>query len=212
MRSFVLISIVAAAVASANPVATTFINEFGFDDDSLGWVELHAEPIGDVVDMTGWLLMTSTSACTFAYMMPYDGFLVVDSASLAGGQYGHGTFRLNPAGDSIWVVPDSTMHMEFADTVQFPVLPAQRGHAPTPPFGGSAAVCNDPGAWDQTINWYVDSTPTRGMENDDYSTVSGIVTWLRDGASTRSKWFYPARWARRFRTWQHQGSPTWPSG
>jgi hypothetical protein len=177
MRSFVLISIVAAAVATANPVVLTFINEFGFEDDSLGWVELHAEPPdGEAVDMTGWLLMTSTSACTFAYTIPYDGFLVVDSASLAGGEYGHGTFRLNLAGDSIWVVPDWN-HMEYSDEVEFPLLPADWRRAPMPPSGGSAAVCNSSDGWYQTINWYIDSTPTREMENDDYSTVTGIVTW-----------------------------------
>jgi hypothetical protein len=178
MRSFALMSVVAAAVATANPVAITFINEFGFEDDSLGWVELHAEPLpSQVGDMTGWLLMTNTSACTFAYTMPQDGFLIVDSASLADGQYGHGTFRLNPAGDSIWVVPDA-MHTEFGDELGFPVLPAGRGRAPMPPSGGSAAVCNSSdGALEKTINWYVDSTPTREMENDDYSTVTGTVTW-----------------------------------
>ncbi len=177
MKSFVLTSIAAAAVAAANPVAMTFINEFGFEDDSLGWVELHAEPPdGETVDMTNWLLMTTTSACTLAYTMPCDGFLVVDSASLADGEYGHGTFRLNPVGDSIWVVPDSR-HTYYGDGVVFPLLPAGLGRAPMPPSGGSAAVYNGPGARSQTINWYVDSTPTREVENDDYSTVTGAVTW-----------------------------------
>jgi hypothetical protein len=177
MRSFALISVAAAAIAAANPVAMTFINEFGFDDDSLGWVELHAEPPdGEAVDMTGWLLMTSTSSCTFAYTMPYDGFLVVDSLSLAGGEYGHGTFRLNPAGDSIWIVPDWN-HMYYSDEVEFPLLPAGSGRAPMPPDHGSASLMNADEGRRQTINWYIDSTPTRGQDNDDYSTVIGTVTW-----------------------------------
>ena len=177
MRRFILISVAAVAAAAANPVVMTFINEFGFDDSGQGWVELHAEPVdGEARNMTGWLLMTTTSACTFAYTMPYNGVLVVDSLSLASGAYGHGTFRLNPAGDSIWVVPDWN-HMEYSDEVEFPLLPADWGRAPMPPPGGSAAVCNSSDGWYQTINWYVDSTPTREMENDDYSTVTGIVTW-----------------------------------
>ncbi|MCX6841453.1 MAG: hypothetical protein NTX53_04100 [candidate division WOR-3 bacterium] len=180
MRSFVVISVVAAAFATANPVAITFINEFGFDDDSLGWVELHAEPLEDAVGMTGWLLMTSTSACTFAYTMPYDGFLVVDSLSLAGGEYGHGTFRLDPAGDSIWVVPDWN-HLEYSDEVEFPVLPADWGRAPMPSDHGSASLMNADEGRNQTINWYIDSTPTLGQDNDDYSTVIGTVTWPPNG-------------------------------
>jgi hypothetical protein len=181
MRKLVLVSAVAAAFAVANPVAMSFINEFGFDDDSLGWVELHSEPIaGEATNMTGWLLMTTTSACTFAYTMPYDGFLVVDSLSLAGGENGHGTFRLNPAGDSIWVVPDEG-HREFQDEVAFPMLPAGQGCAPMPPDHGSASLMNADEGRMQTINWYVDSTPTRGQDNDDYSTVIGTVTWPPNG-------------------------------
>jgi len=176
MRNFVLVSFAVAAVAVANPVMMTFVNEFGYDESGQGWVELHAEPTGGGVDMTNWLLMTSTSACTFAYTMPGDGFLVVDSASLAGGEYGHGTFRLNPAGDRIWVVPDAG-HTEYSDEVEFPFLPAGVGYAPLPPYGASSAVCNSPEGSVQTINWYIDSTPTPEADNDDYSTVSGVVTW-----------------------------------
>jgi len=166
----------AAALAAANPIALTLLNEFGFDDDGLGWVELHAEPAIGSVNMSGWLLMTSTSACTFDYTLPYDGFLIVDSASLARGLYAHGTFRLSPSGDRMRVVADS-MHPEFDDEVEFPVLPAGDGRAPMPPDGGSASVLNVPAGWWQSINWYIDSTPTRELDNDDYSTVAGIVTW-----------------------------------
>jgi hypothetical protein len=42
---------------------------------------------------------------------------------------------------------------------------------------GSASVLNVPSALSQTINWYVDSTSTAGMNNDDYSSVTGTVTW-----------------------------------
>ncbi|MCX6841456.1 MAG: hypothetical protein NTX53_04115 [candidate division WOR-3 bacterium] len=181
MKYITLSVLLLAALAAGNPVMMTFVNEFGFDDNGLGWVELHAEPPPyEAVDMTGWLLMTSTSACTFAYTMPYHGFLVVDSASLAGGEYGHGTFRLNPAGDSIWIVPDWN-HMGYSDEVEFPLLPADWGRAPMPPDHGSASLTNADEGRFQTINWYVDSTPTRRQDNDDYSTVVGTVTWPPGG-------------------------------
>jgi hypothetical protein len=174
MRNSIFVSVAAVAVAAANPVMMTFINEFGFYDDSLGWVELHVEPGGDELNLNGWLLTTNTSACTFAFTIPYGGFLVVDSASLAGGTYAHGTFRLNPAGDHIQLLPDSAY--KIGDSVVFPVLPAGRGRAPMPPYLGSAALLNLAGA-DQLITWYIDSTPTAGQDNDDYSSVTGTVTW-----------------------------------
>jgi hypothetical protein len=173
MKYVVGLVLLLSALAAGNPVLVTFVNEFGFDGDGLGWVELHAEPSAGDVDMTGWLLTTSTSICTLAYYLPVDGFLIVDSASLAGGQYGRGTFRLNPAGDHITVLTDE----QYSDEVEFPLLPAGQGRAPTPPNGGSVSVLNVSGAWMQTINWYIDSTPTPEQDNDDYSTVTGVVTW-----------------------------------
>jgi hypothetical protein len=177
MRSFAVISIVAAGIAAGNPIITTIINEFGFDADGLGWMELHPSfPEYPEMDMTGWLLTTSTSVCTFAYTMSPYGFLLVDSASLAGGEYGSGTFRLDPAGDTIRMVPDPG-HPEYAESVVFPVLPAGDGRAPMPPDHGSASLAGVYGGWTPVLNWYIDSTPTPGQENDNYSTITGIVRW-----------------------------------
>jgi hypothetical protein len=176
MRYVTLSVLLLAALAAGNPIYTT-INEFGFDDSTLGWVEVHPSTMqGPELDMTGWLLSTNTSVCTFAYTMPRDGFLIVDSASLAGGEYGSGTFRLDPAGDTIRLVPDP-VHPRYADSVVFPVLPADGGHAPMPPAHGSASMAMWDNGWTKVTNWYIDSTPTREMENDDYSTVTGIVKW-----------------------------------
>lgn len=103
-----------------------------------------------------------------------DGFLRVDSASLAAGGYGHGSFLLNPAGDRIRLQSDSS-HYWFTDGVVFPV-PGRQSGAPLPPPLGSAARLNLGGS-EQFITWYIDSTPTSGANNDDYSSVSGTVTW-----------------------------------
>ncbi len=162
-------------LAFANPVMVTVVNEFGFDDQGLGWVELHAEPFSDSWDLTGWLVETSTSVCTLDCQLPYDGFLIVDSASLATGGYGRGSFRLNPAGDRIRIQPDSS-HSWFTDSVVFPVIPPGRSRAPMPPAQGSAALLNVAGA-EQLITWYIDSTPTPEADNDDYSSVTGKVFW-----------------------------------
>ena len=173
MKYVTLSVLLLSALAAGNPTLETYVNEFGFDDDGLGWVELHAAPYPDEVNMSDWLLTTNTSVCTLAYTLPYEGFLVVDSVSLAGGDYGHGTFRLDPAGDTIRLFAGP----QFEDEVAFPVLPADWGRAPMPPDHGSASVLNEEAGYAQSINWYIDSTPTPGWYNNDYSMVTGTVTW-----------------------------------
>ena len=177
MKYITLSVVLLSALAVGNPVIPTIINEFGFDDNTRGWVEVHPSAIvWPGLDITGWLLVTNTSVCTFAYTIPHDGFLIVDSASLAGGEYGSGTFRLDPAGDTIRMVPDAR-HREYTDRVGFPVLPTGSGRAPMPPAHGSASFADVSGGWPPVKNWYIDSTPTPGHQNDDYSTVAGIVKW-----------------------------------
>jgi hypothetical protein len=182
MKYVLVLLSVLAALATANPVLQTLVNEFGFYGDSLGWVELHLEPVGYLPDMTGWVVTTSTSACTLTRTIPPGVFLVLDSASLAGGACGRGTFRLNPTGDHIQVLPDS-LHDWLADWVEFPVLPAGSGKSPLPPVYASASLFNrEDQTGRQTTNWYIDSTPTDGLDNDDYSSVAGTVKWapIRD--------------------------------
>lgn len=60
-----------------------------------------------------------------------------------------------------------------AESVRYPVFPAGWGAAPAPPPGASVAFHNL-GEVD-ACNWYVDSTPTRGGPNDDYSSIGGRV-------------------------------------
>jgi len=178
MKYVTLSVLLLAALAAGNPIIVTIVNEFGFDDDGLGWVELHPTfQESPELDMTGWLLTTSTSVCTFAYKMPFYGYLIVDSVSLAGGEYGHGTFRLDPAGDTIRLAADQS-HPWYNESVAFPLLPAGEGRAPLPPVHGSASLAAMyGGVYTPVVNWYIDSTPTPNQENDDYSTISGIVRW-----------------------------------
>ena len=175
MKYVSVLLFVLVPLAFANPVVVTLVNEFGFDSLGLGWMELHAEPGSDPGDLTGWQILTNTSACTLACVLGQDAFLVVDSASLAGGEYGRGSFRLDPAGDCIRLAPDSAHGYVPTDSVTFPV-PGWRAGAPMPPALGSAARLNVAGA-EQVITWYLDSTPTIAADNDDYSSVAGTVNW-----------------------------------
>jgi hypothetical protein len=124
-------------------------------------------------DLSGWLILTSSSACTLAYQLQYDEFLVVDSEALAIGDIGHGTLRLNPLGDSVFLCYGDG---SVADHVHFPRYPTRLDSAPLPPSNGSIAFWNCLEGMGQNMNWYVDSTPTPGRQNDDYSMIAGTIT------------------------------------
>ena len=156
----------AAALAAANPVIFTYLSEVGVDS-AHQFVELHYGPFGPPPDINGWQLVTSASVCTLTRELQYDEFLVVDSEALALGDIGHGTLRLNPSGDSLFLVNDTGV---VEDGVCYP------RYAPLPPATGSIAFWNYDCQAGQSMNWYVDSTPTPGSDNDDYSSIAGTVT------------------------------------
>jgi hypothetical protein len=150
----------------------TYLSEVGVDS-SHQFVELHCAPVSQAVDLSGWRILTSSSACTLTYQLQYDEFLVVDSEALAIGDIGRGTLRLNPLGDSVFLL-DSTGYVE--DHVHYPRCPTGHDSAPLPPSTGSIAFWNYDDAKGQWMNWYIDSTPTPGEENNDYSRITGTVT------------------------------------
>ncbi len=156
----------AAAVAAANPFVVTYLNEVSVDS-SHQFVEFHGEPDGQPADMNGWQLVTSASVCTLTCELQYDEFLVVDSEALALGDIGHGTLRLNPPGDRLFLLDDTGRVM---DSLHYP-----RYGALLPPSHGSIAFWRRLYVWDDWMNWYVDSSPTPGLINDDFSTITGTI-------------------------------------
>ena len=161
-----------AAVVAANPFVETFLSEVCVDS-AHQFVELHCAPEPQAVDLSGWQIRTSTSTCTLTCQLPSDQFLVVDSMALDLGDIGHGKLRLNPLGDSVFLL-DSADGVE--DHVHYPRYPTGLDSAPLPPSNGSIAFWNYFEGMGQCVNWYVDSTPTPGWQNDDYSMIAGIVT------------------------------------
>jgi hypothetical protein len=164
--------LVAAAFCAANPFVETFLSEVGVDPAGQ-FVELCCAPYPQPVDLTGWQLITSMSTCTLDYYLSSGEFLVVDSAGLAQGLIGRGKLRLNPLGDSVVLLYDSG---GIADRVTYPRYPTGYDSAPLPPATGSVSFWNYDDVEDQSMNWYIDSTPTPGAGNDDYSLISGSVT------------------------------------
>lgn len=161
-----------AAVVAANPVLETYLSEVGVDS-AHQFVELHCAPDHQSIDLSGWQIVTSSSACTLTYQLQYDEFLVVDSEALAIGDIGHGTLRLNPLRDSVFLLDSAGV---VADHVHYPRYPTGHNSAPLPPSTGGIGFWNYDDAIGQTMNWYIDSTPTPGLENDDYSRITGTVT------------------------------------
>jgi hypothetical protein len=161
----------AAAVVAANPFVETLLSEVCVDS-AHQFVEVHAQPDHQSVNLAGWKILTSTSSCNLMYILGYDEYLVVDSASVAPGMAGYGKLRLNPLGDSVVLVTDEGL---VADVVYYPWSPPCHKYAPLPPPTGSIAFWNYDDFEDQSMNWYIDSTPTPWSANDDYSVITGNV-------------------------------------
>jgi hypothetical protein len=172
MTKLLVCLLFAAAVVAANPFVETFLSEVSVDS-AHQFVELHCAPAPQPIDLAGWRLVTSTSACTLSHAFQDSEFLVIDSEALAIRDVGHGTFRLNPLGDSLFLI-DDTGRVE--DSVHYPRYPAGYGSAPLPPATGSVAFWNYDDAEGQWMNWYIDSTPTLGGANNDYSVIAGSLT------------------------------------
>ncbi len=172
MRTAVLTILAGVTAASANPFAITFFSEV-CAKDGYDWVEFHMMPeqVEDSVSLNGFVLETMTSACTLDFVLWQDSFVVVDSASIASGRLGRGTFALDPDTDLVFLHHDS---IGYSDTVRYPSAPHEYGSRP-PGSGASISRVYVLSPWYPTINWYLDSTPTPGGSNDDYSMIRGEV-------------------------------------
>jgi len=159
-----------AGLAAANPYVVTYISEFSTDTTGGQWLELHRLPGSGSRDMNRWQIVTTTSVCTLHCGL--SGYLVIDSANLAQRTYGSGKFRLNPDHDSIVLLDTNGWTVQ---RVSYPHDPTGESWSAAPPQGGSASFWNVDFAWAQAFNWYIDSTPTPGEENNSYGTIMGTV-------------------------------------
>jgi hypothetical protein len=183
MKRVVVISLVAAAMAAANPFMPLQISEFSADS-SHQWVELH-DP-GGLQILDSGTLRTSTSLCSLDFAGNESTFAVIDSQTLAAGIHGHGTFRLKPDSDFLCL----TYYLEpghlWSESVAYPSLPAGVQSAPTPPQHYSVCVWNVDMDLGQCINHYIDSTPTPGDSNPHWCTVTGEVSTNPQDSATVS--------------------------
>jgi len=175
MKRVLLTILLAAGLLAANPVLVTFLSEFSADTLNGQWFELHPLPVGwsGPWDLSGWQVITSTSACTLRCTLDYyQPFIVIDSADLSAGINGTGMFRLNLDSDFIRLIDTNGW---IQQTVSYPYDSTGADRSLRPPPGSSASFWNADFLYDQVFNWYLDSTPTPGVFNNGSSTISGTV-------------------------------------
>ena len=152
MKKFVVFVLLVSSILSADPIPTPFINEFQTSPDSLQRIEVayyHTEYQGIIV-------ITNTCSTYVDSPLISDEFAVIDMENT------YGILDLNDTCDTIIVFFE---YLWWADTV---IYPADRLFAPEPYTSASVF---------EYVDWYIDSTPTFGSENDDYPycIISGAV-------------------------------------
>jgi hypothetical protein len=178
MKRVLLIVLLSAALAAANPVTISLLSEFSADS-AHQWLELCPLPdwgfMADTLALTGWRVVTSTSACTLNYVLSPDSpFVVIDSTGLATHEVGSGSFRLRPDSDFIQLYGTGNP-WPWDEYVNYPVTPTDAGNSLAPPQHCSASFWNYDGSMSQCFNWYIDSQPTPGDYNTHSSTIAGSV-------------------------------------
>jgi hypothetical protein len=165
---YLLIFLVPSIITLANPIYESYITEIQVAPDSLERIEIY-NPNDFAQDLSNSQIITSAGIAFVndSTFIPAEGYFVIDSTNT------HGVFSLNDESDSIFLYG---YYSVIEETYKYPVLPAGYGHGPTPPYNGSVALftqyIGDPYNYS---NWYIDSTPTFGSDNNDWSSISGMV-------------------------------------
>ncbi|MCX7784618.1 MAG: T9SS type A sorting domain-containing protein [candidate division WOR-3 bacterium] len=173
MRLSVICLLLFFSAVNANPIIITYINEIQTAPDNQEAIELHLTPYGFSypINIGGWTIQSRAGMATInpGIIIPLDGYVIINRSNTTG------IFQLNETIDTI------SLYNNFgwlSDRVIWPYDPTNWQTIPTPPYNGSACLYRSPAwssmYWDR-INWYIDSTPTIGLPNDNWSSISGTV-------------------------------------
>jgi hypothetical protein len=161
---------VLVAFSSANPVFRSFVNEFQVAPDSCECIELHcnAWQPGFPLDLSGWEIQTEAGIAAVnsgTVLETESSFVVIGPHNTTG------TFDLADSAGFIVLIDT------YGDTVEIVRYPGDAGNGRfydteswTPPSGMSASMHCWTWGWPDPIlflDWYTDSSPTLGYENDD---------------------------------------------
>jgi hypothetical protein len=163
---YLMILLMPSIIALANPIFDAYITEIQASPDSLERIEVFNPNYDYVWDLSNCQIRTNAGIA----IINDSTFIQPESYFVIGHNNTQGVFSLNDTSDSIVV------NAHFVEGVyKYPALPAGYEHGPTPPFNGSVALYTYSLGEPDFSNWYIDSTPTFGMENDDWSSISGRV-------------------------------------
>ena len=177
-RTIVLsVLLVLPALCPANPIAELYFSEFQVAPDSLERLELHFYSGQCPVDLSGARIVTraGTAVVDSGLVLDSTNYLVIDRSNTSG------TFSLADDSDFVWLIipPETTV----VNSLRYPANPNRNPVGSwRPPHGLSCALTTWSEYWpprDEFVTvetWYVDSTPTFGMANDDDGGgISGII-------------------------------------
>lgn len=173
MRFFkvLLLTFILISLNYANPILVSYLSEIQAAPDSLQRIELYAIPsFGGGINLGGWTIHTHAGVATINpnVFLPVNGYVTIDATNTTG------IFHINENNDVVSIYSNNGYLIQ---SVSWPSSQVNWNHAPAPPIGGSICLYRNPdyyfNLYLDVINWYVDSTPTLNMANDDYSIISG---------------------------------------
>ncbi|UCG43516.1 MAG: carboxypeptidase regulatory-like domain-containing protein [candidate division WOR-3 bacterium] len=180
MRRFVLgMGLALVSLTVGNPVFVSLVNEFQVAPDSLERIELHSNAWspGFPLDLHGWAVQTDAGIAVIdsgTWLESESSFTVIDR---------HNTTGVFDLPDTAGFIALIDPHQDTLELVRYPGDAGAgrivRTEAWTPSAGMSASLHCWTYGWPEPVlmlDWYVDSTPTFGHENDDgLAQIRGTV-------------------------------------
>jgi hypothetical protein len=154
-----------------------YFSEFQVAPDSLERLELHVYSGSAPVDLSGARIITraGTAIIDSGIVLDSSNYVVIDRSNTTG------TFSLADDSDCVrLVIPPDT---QYPQTLTYPANPNRNAYGSwRPPSGLSCALTTWSEYWPPGFDyvdvqtWYVDSTPTFGLPNDDNEGgISGFI-------------------------------------
>ncbi len=167
-RGVLVGAVLLLSCSGANPILETLVSEFQVAPDSAELIELHCNTSlqgGFPADLSGWAIQTGAGIALIdsgVVLETESSYVVIDRTNTAG------TFSLD---DSAGFVALLRPGGDTFELVRYPGdAGADRYETWTPPSGMSACLHCWTWGWPDPIlflDWYIDSSPTPGYENDD---------------------------------------------
>jgi hypothetical protein len=150
---------------NANPVLVTFINEFQTASDFGQAIELHPSHSIGTTNISGWTIKTQAGTATIpSCIIQSNGYEIIDTFSITG------IFYMNPVADSL------RLYNNYGVLQERIVWGYPGSKTPAPPYNGSTCIYrSNPSMYWDLFSYYIDSTPTLGGLNNNWSSISGTV-------------------------------------